>query len=62
MEWTIFTAVDLYVGLVLIDLISTSAAPEKLSRLRKARTLTLVLLGISIVVLTVQIARRYGWM
>jgi len=59
--WTIFTAIDLYIGVVLIDLISTTAAPEKLPRLRKARTLTLALLGISIVVLGIQIARRYGW-
>jgi len=60
--WTIFTAIDLYVGVVLIDLISTTAPPEKILRLRKARKVALVLLGISVVVLAVQIARRYGWM
>ena len=62
MGWTIFTAIDLYVGVVLIDLISTTAPPEKILRLRKARKVALVLLGISVVVLAVQIARRYGWM
>ena len=62
MGWTIFTAIDLYVGVVLIDLILTTAPPEKILRLRKARKVALVLLGISVVVLAVQIARRYGWM
>jgi hypothetical protein len=37
MGWTIFAAVDLYIGVILIDLISKSAPPEKLPRLRKAR-------------------------
>jgi hypothetical protein len=60
--WTIFTAIDLYIGVVLIDLISTTSPPEKILRLRKARKIALVLLGISVVILAVQIARRYGWM
>jgi hypothetical protein len=36
--WTVFTAIDLYVGVVLIDLISTTAPPEKIPRLRKPET------------------------
>jgi len=60
--WTIFTAIDLYVGVLLIDLMSTSVPLEKLPRLRKVRKLALILLGIAVVVLGVQIARRYRWM
>ena len=62
MGWTIFTAIDLYVGVLLIDLMSTSVPLEKLPRLRKVRKLALILLGIAVVVLGVQIARRYRWM
>jgi hypothetical protein len=59
--WTIFTAIDLFVGVFLLDLMSTTVVPEKLPRLRKARNATLALFGISMIILLVQIARRYGW-
>jgi hypothetical protein len=59
--WTIFTATDLFVGAFLIDMMSTTVPPEKLPRLRKARNVTLLLCGISLVVLCVQLARRHGW-
>jgi hypothetical protein len=59
--WTIFTAIDLFVSVFLLDLMSTTVAPEKLPRLRKARYVTLAFFGISMVILLVQIARRYGW-
>ena len=61
MGWTIFTAIDLFVGVFLLDLMSTTVAAEKLPRLRKARNATLALFGISMIILLVQIARRYGW-
>ena len=61
MGWTIFTAIDLFVGVFLLDLMLTTVAPEKLPRLRKARNVTLALFGISMIILQVQIARRYGW-
>jgi len=60
--WTIFTAIDLYVSVLLIDLMSTSVPLEKLPRLRKVRKIALILLGMAVVVLVVQIARRYRWM
>jgi len=60
--WTIFTAIDLFVGAFLLDLMTTSVPPEKLPRLRTARNITLALFAISLVVLTVQIAIRHGWM
>jgi hypothetical protein len=40
---------------------STTVPPEKLPRLRKARNITLLLFGTSLVVLCVQLARRHGW-
>jgi hypothetical protein len=59
--WTIFTAIDLFIGAFLIDMMSTTVPPEKLPRLRKARNITLILFGISVVVLCAQIASRHGW-
>ncbi|HKF02519.1 MAG TPA: hypothetical protein VKB49_09395 [Candidatus Sulfotelmatobacter sp.] len=61
MGWTIFTAIDLWMGLFLIDMMSTTVPPEKLPRLRAARKVVIALLGISVIVLLTQIARRYGW-
>ena len=61
MGWTIFTAIDLFIGAFLIDMMSTTVPPEKLPRLRTARNITLLLFGLSIVVLLLQFARRHGW-
>jgi len=61
MGWTIFTAIDLFVGALLLDLMTTSVPPEKLPRLRTARNVSLALFGISIIVLLVQIAIRHRW-
>jgi hypothetical protein len=60
--WTIFTAIDLLVGVMLLDLMTTSVPPEKLPRLRTARNVILALFAISVLVLIVQIAIRHGWM
>lgn len=59
--WTIFTAIDLILGAFLIDMLSTTAPPEKLPRLRKARNLALALFAVSVMILGVQVARRHGW-
>jgi len=61
MGWTIFTAIDLWMGVLLLDMMSTAVPPEKMPRLRAARRVVLALLAISIVVLFTQVARRYGW-
>jgi len=61
MGWTIFTAIDLFVGALLLDLMTTSVPPEKLPRIRNARNISLALLVITIIVLLVQIAHRHGW-
>jgi hypothetical protein len=59
--WTIFTAIDLFVGAFLVDMMSTTVPPEKLPRLRKARNITLLLFGISLVVRCFQLAHRHPW-
>ena len=61
MAWTIFTVIDLFVGVLLLDLMTTAVPPEKLGRLRVVRGVTLVLLLMSAIVLAVQIAHRHGW-
>lgn len=61
MGWTIFTAIDLFVGALLLDLMTTSVPTEKLPRLRKARNISLALFGATLLILLTQIAHRYGW-
>jgi len=61
MWWTIFTAADLYIGLIVLDAMAPSIPSEKLGRLRMARKLVLALLVASAIVLAVQIAHRVGW-
>ena len=61
MGWTIFTAIDLFVGALLLDLMTTSVPPEKLPRLRTARNVSLVLFGITLIVLLGQIAYQRHW-
>jgi len=60
--WTLFTAVDLYIGVIVLDAMAPSLAPEKRARLRTARKVILALLAISVIVLAAQVTRRYGWM
>lgn len=59
MGWTIFTVVDLFVGLLLVDLMTTTVPPEKLPRVRMARNVTLGLLAISVIVLVIQLMHRH---
>jgi len=61
MWWTIFTAADLYIGLIVLDAMAPSMPAEKLGRLRTARKVVLVLLAVSAIVLAVQGAHRLGW-
>ena len=61
MWWTVFTIVDLYIGVVVLDAMASSLPPEKLARLRRARLVILGLLAASGIVLAAQLAHRY-WM
>jgi len=60
--WTLFTIVDLYIGVIVLDAMAPSLPPEKRVRVRAARKVILGLLAVSVIVLAAQIARRYGWM
>jgi cell division protein FtsL len=57
--WTIFTAVDLYIGLIIVDSLVGSVPREKLARLAAVRKSILALLILSTLVLAVQIVSRY---
>jgi hypothetical protein len=59
MWWTIFTGVDLYVGLIILDALKESVALEKRKRLATVRKVTLALLGATVIVLITQIIRRH---
>ena len=50
MWWLIFTAIDLYLGVVIIDTLvrGDSVSNEKRNRLVKAKKLTLVLFGLTV--------------
>ena len=61
MWWTVFTLADLYIGLIAIDAMTPSVPQEKLARLRVVRKIVIALIGVSAIVLAVQIARRNGW-
>lgn len=58
--WTIFTVVDLFIGVLLVDLMTTSVSAEKLRRVRIARNVGLGLLAASVIVLTVQILHLHA--
>jgi cell division protein FtsL len=57
--WTIFTAVDLYIGLIILDSLAGTIPPEKQKRLGMARKAILALLGATVIVLAVQIIHRH---
>jgi hypothetical protein len=59
MWWTLFTAADLYIGLIVLDAMASSVPPEKLGRLRTARKIVLGLLAASALVFALQLFRRY---
>ncbi len=44
MWWIVFAAVDVYIGLVVLDLLARSAPPEKMPRIRIARKIMIVTL------------------
>jgi len=62
MWWTIFTAADLYIGLIVLDAMAPSIPSEKLGRVRTARKVILALLAASAIVLAVQITHRLSWL
>ena len=59
MWWTLFTAVDLYVGLIVLDSLRPTLPPEKQKRLVVARKVILVLLALTAMVFVAQIMMRH---
>jgi hypothetical protein len=47
MWWIVFTAVDLYIGLVILKTVQPSVPPEKQKRLKIAEQVILGLLGLT---------------
>lgn len=58
MWWTVFTGIDLYIGLIVLDVMRQSVPLEKEKRLAVIRKVILGLLGATVVVLIAQIAHR----
>jgi hypothetical protein len=57
--WTIFTAIDLYIGLIIVDSIAGTLPPEKQRRAAIAKKVILGMLAFTAIVLVVQVAKRY---
>jgi Mn2+/Fe2+ NRAMP family transporter len=58
MWWIVFTAVDLYIGIVVLKTMESSVPPEKRKRLKIAERVVLVLLGITAVAFLVKLFHR----
>ena len=58
MFWTIFTIVDLYVGLVVLKTMESSLPPEKLPRVKIVQKAIWVLLGLSCVWLVLKLLHQ----
>jgi hypothetical protein len=56
--WTIFTIVDLYIGLIVLDSLASSVPPEKTRRVQVTKKVILGLLLVSGIVLVLQLVRR----
>ena len=59
MWWTIFTIVDLYIGLIVLDSLASSVPPEKIKRFQVTKKVILGLLLVSGIVLVLQLVRRH---
>jgi hypothetical protein len=63
MWWLVFTAIDLYLGVVIIDTLARgdSVSEEKRDRLVKAKKVTLVLFGLTVLGIFLKLVAR-NWM
>ncbi len=60
MWWIVFTAVDLYIGLVILDALAPSLAAEKVPRIKSAKRVIVVLLVLSAIALLVVLIKRWS--
>ena len=60
MWWIVFTAVDLYIGLVILDALVPSLPAEKVPRIKLAKRVIVVLLVLSAIALVVVLIKRWS--
>lgn len=60
MWWILFTAVDLYIGLVILDVMAKSLPAEKQPELARAKKVIIVLLALLGVALVGTLIRRHA--
>lgn len=58
MFWLIFTAIDLYVGVIAIDLMKGNVPPEKLARLAVVKKILITATLIVVAMIVVKCVRR----
>jgi hypothetical protein len=59
MWWIAFTAIDLYVGLIVLEAMMPSLSAEKVSRAKAARNLIVALLVVTVLAFTVMLVKRW---
>ena len=60
MWWILFTAVDLYIGLVVLDALMPSLSTEKRQRANLVKKVVLVLLVVLAIALAAALIRRWN--
>jgi hypothetical protein len=60
MWWIVFTAVELYIGLVVLDALMPSLSAEKRQRARVAKKVVVVLLVVLAIALAAVLIRRWN--
>jgi hypothetical protein len=60
MWWIVFTAVDLYIGLIVLDTLIPSLPPEKRKRANVAKKIVVVLLVLLAIALAAVLMRRWS--
>jgi hypothetical protein len=62
MGWILFTAVDLYIGVIVLDTLIPTLPAEKHHRAKLARKVVVVLLAVSVFALVAMLVKRWsGW-
>jgi len=59
MWWILFTAVDLYIGLIILDALAPAVPAEKLLGLAMAKKLVIALLVLTTLAFLAALVRRY---
>jgi hypothetical protein len=60
MWWIVFTAVDLYIGLVILDALVPSLPAEEIPRIKLAKRVIVALLVLSAIALVVVLIKRWS--